>query len=223
MSYVAITTTGQYLPDKNRSLGQAVCRNGCNILRFLTKMLWWLLKENAGILYFETDQGAVILSSHRFVTALSWSSPYIVTLSHPRFLILSSHSPVLIHTSFSSCSHILTYFHPHSHIVTPSTWCPHTRSYPYSYSHIRVSPPYPHLHNIMSSHPPILILQSLHPYVLRSQGPTEHSLWNAASYLVVNVGSIPGRVEPMNVTSCSRCKKSADESPTACKRLPAQE
>jgi hypothetical protein len=39
----------------------------------------------------------------------------------------------------------------------------------------------------------------------------------------VNVDSIPGRVEPMNVTSCSRYKESADESPTACKRLPAQE
>jgi len=97
----------------------------------------------------------------------------IMTSSRP--FALSSHSPVLIHTPFSLCSHVLTYFHPHSHIVTFSTECPHTRSYPYSYFRIRVSP-YPHL-LIISSHPHILILKSSVAYrgedppPLNSEGP----------------------------------------------------
>jgi hypothetical protein len=163
-----------------------------------------------------------VISSLRH-SFMSLSFPYIVTLSHPRVLILSSHSPVLI--LVSSHPDVLFLVFAHSHIL-PSSFSHrrvldnilHTRSY----SHIRVSP-YPHLLTITSYHPPILIITSSHPLVLRSQGPAEHRLWNAAAYPIANVGSIPGRVEPMNVTSCSRCKESTDESPTACKRLPAQE
>jgi hypothetical protein len=99
------------LPDKNRSLGQAVCRNSCNILRFLTKMLWWLLKENAGILYLETDQDSVVLSSQHFVTVI------IVSLFRN---IITSSRPHLVLTFSRPYPHVLFLVFAHPHILPSS-------------------------------------------------------------------------------------------------------
>jgi hypothetical protein len=72
---------------------------------------------------------------------------------------LSSHSPVLILMSshpdaFSSCSHIFTYFHPHSHIVTSSTTSSHALIFSYPCVSIS-SPPYHHVLTSAHSDPHI--------------------------------------------------------------------
>jgi hypothetical protein len=69
----------------------------------------------AQILYFDTAQGALTLSSHHFVTTSSLPCPHILTFSHSRVLNVSSHSPILI--LMSSHAHVLLLVFSHHHVI----------------------------------------------------------------------------------------------------------
>jgi hypothetical protein len=102
-------------------------------------------------LCFETDQDALTLSSHHFVTASSLSCPHILTLSHPRALNLFSHSS--IHILMSSHTHVLLLMFSHPHI------------HPFSSSHH-------HVLDIMSSH--VLISKLIFSYSCASKSSSSY-------------------------------------------------